>query len=254
MSCSRFKTNINKFILMANLILIRHGQSQWNLENRFTGWYDAELTEQGKQEAQKSGQLIKLLEINFEKSFTSFQKRAFHTLEIILNEMGCKDLPVTRAWQLNERHYGGLQGLNKAETEKKHGKEQVLAWRRSYKTPPPKLDKNDPNHPIHNEIYKDIDPKLIPDSESLLDTYNRAVPYYIKEIESLLENEKNILVSAHGNSLRAICKKIFNISDEMITKLEIPTGNPILIKTKDLKLGTFKYLDESRAKEIITNQ
>ena len=239
---------------MANLILIRHGQSQWNLENRFTGWYDAELTEQGKQEAQKSGQLIKQLEINFEKSFTSFQKRAFHTLEIILNEMGCKDLPVTRAWQLNERHYGGLQGLNKAETEKKHGKEQVLAWRRSYKTPPPKLDKNDLNHPIHNEIYKDIDPKLIPDSESLLDTYNRAVPYYTKKIESLLKKEKNILVSAHGNSLRAICKKIFNISDEMITKLEIPTGNPILIKTKNLKLETFKYLDKSRAKEIITNQ
>lgn len=239
---------------MANLILIRHGQSQWNLENRFTGWYDAELTEQGKLEAQKSGQLIKQLGISFEKSFTSFQKRAFNTLEIALNEMGCKDLPIVRAWQLNERHYGSLQGLNKEETAAKHGKEQVLIWRRSYKIPPPRLDKNNPNHPIHNKIYKDIDPKLIPDTESLLDTYNRAVPYYKREIETMLESEKNILVSAHGNSLRAICKKIFNISDEMITKLEIPTGNPILIKTKNLKLETFKYLDESRAKEIITNQ
>ncbi len=239
---------------MANLILVRHGQSQWNLENRFTGWYDAELTEQGKKEAKKSGELIKKLNIIFDLAFTSFQKRAINTLDIILKEISQKNLNTIRAWQLNERHYGGLQGLNKAETEKKHGKEQVLAWRRSYTTSPPKLDKNNPTHPIHNQIYKEIDPALIPDTESLLDTYNRAVPFYIKEIEILLKQEKNILVSAHGNSLRALCKKIFNISDDMITKLEIPTGNPILIKMNKLKLESFEYLDQSRAKEIITNQ
>jgi len=239
---------------MANLILVRHGQSQWNLENRFTGWYDAELTEQGKEEAKKSGELIHQLNINFEKSFTSFQKRAINTLAIIQEQINQKNLSTTKAWQLNERHYGGLQGLNKAETAKKYGEEQVMTWRRSYKTPPPELDQSDPNHPIHNEIYKNIDSKLIPNSESLLDTYNRAVPYYTKEIESLLKSEKNILISAHGNSLRAICKKIFNISDEMITKLEIPTGNPILIEMNNLQVKNFKYLDQSRAKEIITNQ
>jgi len=239
---------------MANLILVRHGQSQWNLENRFTGWYDADLTELGKQEAKKSGQLIKNLEINFDLAFTSFQKRAINTLSIILDEINQANIKTIKAWQLNERHYGGLQGLNKAETELKHGKEQVMRWRRSYATQPPKLDKNDPGHPIHNQIYKSIDPALIPDTESLLDTYNRAVPFYIKEIEILLKNEKNILVSAHGNSLRAICKKIFNISDNMITKLEIPTGNPILIKMQKNKIQSFQYLDKSRAKEIITNQ
>ena len=129
-----------------------------------------------------------------------------------------------------------------------------MTWRRSYTTKPPKLDKNDPAHPVHNQIYKSIDPALIPDTESLLDTYNRAVPFYINEIETLLKNEKNILVSAHGNSLRAICKKIFNISDTMITKLEIPTGNPILIKMKKIKIISFEYLDQSRAKKIISNQ
>ena len=239
---------------MANLILVRHGQSQWNLENRFTGWYDAELTELGKQEAKKSGTLIKNLGINFDFAFTSFQKRAINTLAIIIEEINQKNIKTIKAWQLNERHYGGLQGLNKAETELKHGKEQVMTWRRSYTTKPPKLDKNDPAHPVHNQIYKSIDPALIPDTESLLDTYNRAVPFYINEIETLLKNEKNILVSAHGNSLRAICKKIFNISDTMITKLDIPTGNPILIKMKKIKIISFEYLDQSRAKEIISNQ
>ena len=239
---------------MANLILVRHGQSQWNLENRFTGWYDAELTDQGKEEAKKSGELIKKLDITFELAFTSFQKRAINTLAIILDGLDQKNLTTVRAWQLNERHYGGLQGLNKAETEQKHGKEQVMTWRRSYTTQPPKLSREDPNHPIHSKVYDKIDPKLIPDTESLLDTYNRAVPFYTKEIETLLKNEKNILVSANGNSLRALCKKILNISDKMITKLEIPTGNPILIEMNGLQLQSFKYLDQSRAKEIITNQ
>ena len=239
---------------MANLILVRHGQSQWNLENRFTGWYDAELTDQGKQEAKISGELIKKLNIKFELAFTSYQKRAINTLAIILDKIDQTSLTTIRAWQLNERHYGALQGLNKAETEAKHGKEQVMAWRRSYTISPPKLDKKNLEHPIHNKAYKGIDPELIPDSESLLDTYNRVVPYYTKEIETLLNNEKNILISAHGNSLRALCKKIFNISDTMITKLEIPTGNPILIKMSNLKVQNFEYLDQSRAKEIITNQ
>ena len=152
---------------MINLILIRHGQSQWNLENRFTGWYDADLTDQGISEAKQSGLLIKSLNINFNYSFTSFQKRAIRTLETALNSSELEIPNITKAWQLNERHYGGLQGLNKDETAKKHGIEQVMIWRRSYNIPPPPLDRNDPNHSVNSEIYKSIDPRLIPDAESL---------------------------------------------------------------------------------------
>ena len=240
---------------MINLILVRHGQSQWNLENRFTGWYDADLTDKGIQEAKKSGELIKELQIEFNYGFTSFQKRAIRTFETIIETSKLNISNVTKAWELNERHYGGLQGLNKEETANKHGIDQVMIWRRSYDTPPPPLDRNDPNHPINSEIYKSIDPKLIPDTESLKDTYNRAVPFYQKNIEPLLKKEENVLISAHGNSLRALCKKIFNISDEMIVKLEIPTGNPIHIEfDKDLKLVTYKYLDQQRAKDFIINK
>ena len=240
---------------MINLILIRHGQSQWNLENRFTGWYDADLTDQGISEAKQSGLLIKSLNINFNYSFTSFRKRAIKTLETALNSSELEIPNITKAWQLNERHYGGLQGLNKDETAKKHGIEQVMIWRRSYNIPPPPLDRNDPNHPVNSEIYKAIDPELIPDAESLEDTYNRTVPYYLKNIEPLLKKGENILISAHGNSLRALCKKIFNISDEMITKLEIPTGNPIqILLDQELNVISYKYLDHSRAKEFIVNK
>ena len=240
---------------MINLILVRHGQSQWNLENRFTGWYDAELTEKGLIEAQKAGLLIKNLGLKFNYGFTSYQTRAIKTFETILKTSDIKSLNITKAWQLNERHYGSLQGLNKDETAKKHGIEQVMIWRRSYNTPPPPQNRDDPEHPVNSKLYSDIDPQLIPDSESLEDTYNRTVPYYNKNIEPLLKKSENVLISAHGNSLRALCKKIFQISDEMIVKLEIPTGNPIHIQfEKDLQLKNYKYLDKARAKQFIVKK
>ncbi len=239
---------------MTSLILIRHGQSQWNLENRFTGWYDAELTELGQKEAKKAGELIQKLNLSFAYAFTSFQKRAINTLNILLKENKINVPTIVKAWQLNERHYGGLQGLNKSETEQKHGKEQVMIWRRSYDTRPPLLDRSDPNHPVNNDIYKSIDPNVIPDGESLKDTYNRSVPYFDKEIAPKLLKD-NILISAHGNSLRALCKKLFNISDAMIIKLEIPTGNPMQITlNSSLEVMKAEYLDSTRAKEIILNQ
>ena len=237
---------------MINLILVRHGQSQWNLENRFTGWYDAELTNNGLEEARNAGLLIKNLGIKFNYGFTSYQTRAIKTFETILKTSGIKILSITKAWQLNERHYGSLQGLNKDETAKKHGEKQVMIWRRSYDTPPPPQNRDDPEHPINSKLYSDIDPKLVPDSESLKDTYNRTVPYYNKNIEPLLKKSENVLISAHGNSLRALCKNIFEISDDMIVKLEIPTGNPIHIQfEKGLQLKNYKYLDKARAREFI---
>ena len=240
---------------MINLILIRHGQSQWNLENRFTGWYDADLTQKGIEEAKKAGLLIKELGLKFNYGFTSFQTRAIKTFDTILKTSEINIPNITKAWQLNERHYGGLQGLNKEETAKKHGQEQVMIWRRSYDIPPPPQDRKDPEHPVNSKIYKEIDPNLIPDSESLKDTYNRTVPYYLENIEPLLKKSENILISAHGNSLRALCKKIFEISDEMIVKLEIPTGNPIQIQfDQDLNLKEYKYLDNTRAKEFIVKK
>ena len=240
---------------MINLILVRHGQSQWNLENRFTGWYDAELTEKGLIEAQKAGLLIKNLGLKINYGFTSYQTRAIKTFETILKTSGIKSLNITKAWQLNERHYGSLQGLNKDETAKKHGIEQVMIWRRSYNTPPPPQNRDDPEHPVNSKLYSDIDPELIPDSESLEDTYNRTVPYYNKNIEPLLKKTENVLISAHGNSLRALCKKIFQISDDMIVKLEIPTGNPIHIQfEKNLQLKNYRYLDKARAKEFIVKK
>ena len=240
---------------MINLILIRHGQSQWNLENRFTGWYDADLTLKGIEEAKKAGLLIKNTGIKFNYAFTSFQKRAIKTLDNVIETSNLKISKIEKAWQLNERHYGGLQGLNKEETAKKHGEEQVMIWRRSYDTPPPRLDRNHPDHPVNSEIYKSIDPTLIPDTESLKDTYDRTVPYFEKNIEPLIKKGENILISAHGNSLRALCKKIFEISDDMIIKLEIPTGNPIHIKLEEnLSLISYKYLDQDRAKEIIVKK
>lgn len=240
---------------MINLILIRHGQSQWNLENRFTGWYDADLTSKGIEEAKKAGLLIKNTGIKFNYAFTSFQKRAIKTLDNVIETSNLKISKIEKAWQLNERHYGGLQGLNKEETAKKHGEEQVMIWRRSYDTPPPPLDRTHPDHPVNSEIYKSIDPTLIPDTESLKDTYDRTVPYFEKNIEPLIKKGENILISAHGNSLRALCKKIFEISDDMITKLEIPTGNPIHIELEEnLSLINYRYLDQDRAKEIIVKK
>ncbi len=240
---------------MYNLILVRHGQSQWNLENRFTGWYDAELTKQGIEEAQQAGSLIKNLNINFNFAFTSFQKRAILTLEEINKKLDLSIKNIFKAWELNERHYGALQGLNKEETAKKHGEQQVKIWRRSYDIPPPPMDKNNPDHPAHYPIYKNIDKNLIPDAESLKDTFKRVIPYYEKNILPILKKEKNVIISAHGNSLRSLCKKIFNITDGSIVELEIPTGNPIHITfNEDMSLLNYLYLDKKRAKKILINE
>tara|TARA_Y100000590_G_C15574030_1_gene959716 strand:- start:100 stop:822 length:723 start_codon:yes stop_codon:yes gene_type:complete len=239
---------------MNNLILVRHGQSQWNKEKRFTGWADVNLTKQGQEEAEFAGKLIKKLNIEFDAYFTSIQKRAINTLDIILNILNKSNIEIEKAWELNERHYGALTGLNKEEMIKKHGSKQVHIWRRSFDTPPPKMDLSNMHHPTKNEAYKKIPIKKIPDSESLKDTFERVVPYYRNKIEPLVLAKKNILISAHGNSLRALCKKIFNISDQKIIDLEIPTGNPLLISFDQNKnLMKYQYLDIKRAKKILFN-
>ena len=239
---------------MGKLIAIRHGQSTWNAENRFTGWVDVDLSEKGVKEAEKSGKLLKDLNISLDIFFTSYLKRAINTLEIVLEVLGSK-LQYTKAWELNERHYGSLTGLNKDEMRKKLGEEQVQIFRRSWDISPEPLSKNNPYHPLNIEIYKDIPKEQIPDTESLKNTYERVVPYFIKNIEKHLKENKNIILSAHGNTIRALGKKIFNISDKNINLLEIPTGNPLIIEFDNSgKFSNAKYLDETRKAEIISNQ
>ena len=235
---------------MTKLILVRHGQSEWNLENRFTGWVDVDLAPTGKLEACKAGELIKEKKIKFDYFFTSYQKRAINTLKLILNTLRIMDAPIVKAWQLNERHYGSLTGLNKDEMKKKLGEKKVHEFRRSWNVPPDPLSKNNPYHPVNIEAYKDIPLENIPDTESLKDTYERVLPYFTKEIQSKLIN-KNILIAAHGNSLRAICKFLFKLSDDKIPKLEIPTGNPLFINLDNNKIVKCYYLDNERAKDLI---
>ena len=235
---------------MSNLILVRHGQSEWNLENRFTGWVDVDLAPKGKLEACKAGELIKEQQIKFDYFFTSYQKRAINTLKLILNTLRIKDTQIIRAWQLNERHYGSLTGLNKDEMKKKLGEKKVHEFRRSWNTSPDPLSKNNPYHPANIEAYKDVPLENIPDTESLKDTYERVLPYFTKEIQNKLIN-KNILISAHGNSLRAICKFLFKLSEDKIPKLEIPTGNPLFICLDNNKIVKCYYLDNERAKDLI---
>ena len=237
---------------MNNLILIRHGQSEWNLQKRFTGWVDVGLTDVGKKEAKQSGELTKKLNIQFDRFFTSFQKRAILTLEIILNVLGKNTSEISREWKLNERHYGALTGLNKDEVKKKLGKKQVHIWRRAWNIPPPPMEKSNPFHPSKIKSYNAIPKNKIPVAESLKNTYDRVIPYYEKNISPLIFKKKNILISAHGNSLRAICKKLFNISNNKISGFEIPTGNPLLITfNNNGKIQDYKYLDSSRAKKIL---
>tara|TARA_B100001057_G_scaffold183034_2_gene183699 strand:- start:2127 stop:2846 length:720 start_codon:yes stop_codon:yes gene_type:complete len=227
------------------IILVRHGKSVWNVKNIFTGWVDVELDNIGISEAEKSGQLIKQNQINPTYCFTSFLSRAQKTLKIILDEMRLENLEIEKAWQLNERHYGALQGLNKDEVKKKYGEEQFLKWRRGYDTPPPELDQNNDMNPINDQLYEGID--NLPLSECLKDTYERVIPFWENSIVPLLSNNV-VLISAHGNSLRALCKKLFNITDEDIVNLEIPTGNPLLINlNKSCKIISASYLDRSRA-------
>ena len=230
---------------MNNLILVRHGQSQWNKEKRFTGWADIDLTEKGKKEAKYAGQLIKKLNIEFDVCFTSKLKRAINTSEIILKVLNKNNIKVCKTSDLNERHYGELTGLNKDEIAKKFGIKQVLIWRRSLNIAPPPMKKN---HPYKKKINSNIL------SESLKDTFNRVVPYYNENIKPLIISKKNILVIFHGNSCRALLMKIFNISNKKIDKFEIPTGNPMLVKFgEDGKILNYKYLDSKRSKKILFN-
>ena len=237
---------------MINLILVRHGQSEWNLENRFTGWVDVDLSPKGKLEACKAGELLKEKNLKIDYFFTSYQKRAVNTLKLILNTLRIKDVQITRAWQLNERHYGALTGLNKDEMKKIYGEKKIHEFRRSWDTSPDPLSKNNPNHPINIDVYKDIPLENIPDTESLKDTYDRVLPYFKKEIQNKLDNNKNVLVAAHGNSIRAICKFLFQLDNKKITQLEIPTGNPLLINFNEKnKIIKCFYLDKERAKNLI---
>lgn len=230
---------------MNNLILVRHGQSQWNKEKRFTGWADIDLTEKGKKEAKYAGQLIKKLNIEFDVCFTSKLKRAINTSEIILKVLNKNNIKICKTSDLNERHYGELTGLNKDEIAKKFGIKQVLIWRRSLNIAPPPMKKN---HPYKKKINSNIL------SESLKDTFNRVVPYYNENIKPLIISKKNILVIFHGNSCRALLMKIFNISKKKIDKFEIPTGNPMLVKfSEDGKILNYKYLDSKRSKKILFN-
>ncbi len=236
---------------MSKLIAVRHGQSTWNSENRFTGWVDVELSEKGVMEAEKSGELIKSLNINIDICFCSYLRRASKTLEIILSKLGNKARYI-KAWELNERHYGALTGLNKEETKKKLGDSKFKEYRRSWNIPPPPLKKESIYSSHKNELYKNL--KNIPDTESLKDTYERVIPFYQKNIEKKLNENKNIIVSAHGNTIRALGKKIFKISDNKINLLEIPTGNPLMIDFDNKgKMKDAKYLDDSRKKNLIFN-
>jgi len=235
---------------MSHLILVRHGQSQWNLENRFTGWVDVELAPKGKLEACKAGELIKELNLEINHFFSSYQKRAIETLKLMLITMRIKNDKVIKAWELNERHYGSLTGLNKDEMKKKLGDDKIHIFRRSWNKSPEPLNKNNPYHPLNIEIYKDIPKDKIPDTESLKDTYERVIPYFKKNIEKKIS--ENVMISAHGNSIRSLCKYLFDISNDEISKLEIPTGNPLILEFDDnIKLLNAKYLDKERAKDLL---
>ncbi|WP_440697809.1 2,3-bisphosphoglycerate-dependent phosphoglycerate mutase [Candidatus Pelagibacter sp. HIMB1709] len=234
---------------MSYLILVRHGQSVWNLENRFTGWVDVDLSEKGKSEAKKSAELINKENLVIDLYFSSVQLRAKNTLKIIQEELKGNKLP-SEAWQLNERHYGALTGLNKDEMKIKLGEDKVHQFRRSWDLRPDPLKKENPYHPSNIDIYKNIPQDKIPSTESLKDTYERVIDFYKQKIEII--NDKNILISAHGNSIRALCKYLFNLNNNEISKLEIPTGNPLVIEMNNEKkiLGA-KYLDSNRAKDLL---
>ena len=212
------------------LVLTRHGESQWNLENRFTGWVDVDITDKGRQEAIKGGQTLKELGLTFDVAYTSYQKRAIKTLNLFLEELDLLWIPVYKSWRLNERHYGALQGLNKAETAQKYGDEQVHIWRRSFDVAPPQVDKNSDMYPGNIDRYKDIPEGEIPTGESLKLTIDRVLPYWESDISKQIKAGKNVLISAHGNSLRALIKYLLNISDEKILDLNLPTGTPLVFE------------------------
>ncbi|MFH0942420.1 MAG: 2,3-diphosphoglycerate-dependent phosphoglycerate mutase [Chloroflexota bacterium] len=218
---------------MSKLVLLRHGESIWNQENRFTGWVDVDLSERGIAEARKAGQLLKEQGYTFDVAYTSVLKRAIRTLWIVLDVMDLMWLPVYRSWRLNERHYGALQGLNKADMAAKFGEAQVLKWRRSYDIPPPPLKKGDPAYPGHDRRYQDLAEKALPLTECLKDTVNRFLPYWHETLAPVIKSGKRVIIVAHGNSLRALVKYLDNISDEAIVSLNIPTGIPLVYDLDD---------------------
>jgi 2,3-bisphosphoglycerate-dependent phosphoglycerate mutase len=230
------------------LILLRHGQSEWNLENLFTGWTDVGLTELGRTEARAAGRLMADAGLEPDVMFTSVLKRAIETADLALAEAGWTDIPTERSWRLNERHYGDLQGLDKKATAEKFGAEQVLAWRRSYDTPPPPLAPDDPRHPSFDELYADVDPEDIPSTEALSDVVDRLLPYWFEEIVPELRAGKTVLIVAHGNSLRALVKHLDDVSEEEIVELNIPTGIPLVyVLDDDLRPISSEYLGDAEA-------
>jgi 2,3-bisphosphoglycerate-dependent phosphoglycerate mutase len=234
---------------MPTLVLLRHGESTWNKENRFTGWTDVDLTEKGREEAVTAGQLIKAEGLIFDVAYTSLLKRAIRTCWITLDELDLLWLPVYRSWRLNERHYGALQGLNKAETAAKHGDEQVKIWRRSYDVPPPALTPDDPRHPGHDPRYAFMPPADLPLTESLKDTVARFLPYWDDTIAPAIHDGKRVLIVAHGNSLRALVKYLDHISDTDILELNIPTGVPLVYELNhDLTARRRSYLGNDHAR------
>ena len=244
---------------MIKLVLLRHGQSTWNKENRFTGWTDVPLTKQGIGEAKKAGKILKENKFKFDIVFTNVHKRAIDTTKIVLKEMKIAKIPIIKAWQFNERHYGALQGLNKSETAQKYGEEQVLIWRRSYAICPPELTKDDPRYPGHDPRYQDIPLKELPLTESLDSTVKRFVPYWANEIAKQVKTGKKVLIAAHGNSLRALVKHLDQMSEEEILKLNIPTGIPLVYElNRQLKPVKHYYLGDQakieKAMAAVANQ
>ena len=233
---------------MYKLVLVRHGQSTWNLENRFTGWTDVGLTDQGVSEAHAAGRMLREEGYTFDVAYTSVLRRAIKTLWIVLEEMGLEWIPVYRAWQLNERHYGSLQGLNKAEMAEKFGEEQVHIWRRSYDVPPPSLEMDDERHPRFDPRYADLKPEQVPSTESLKITLERVLPYWHSTLAPAIQSGQRVLVAAHGNSLRAMVKYLDNVSEGEITGLNIPTGIPLVYELDgDLKPVEHYYLGDPEA-------
>lgn len=234
---------------MTKLVLLRHGESIWNKENLFTGWYDVDLSEQGKAEAKRAGELLKAEGFTFDIAFTSVLKRAIRTLWMAMDEMDLLWVPVERSWRLNERHYGALQGLNKAQTAEKYGEEQVLIWRRSYDVPPPPLEETDPRYPGFDPRYADLSKADLPKAECLKDTVERFLPYWHETIAPTIQKGKKVIIAAHGNSLRALVKYLDNISDEDIIGLNIPTGVPLVYEL-DENLKPIKNYYLGDAEEI----
>lgn len=233
---------------MYKIVLVRHGQSTWNLENRFTGWTDVDLTDLGREEARKAGVLLKAEGFEFDIAFTSVLKRAIRTLWIVLDELDRMWIPVEKSWRLNERHYGSLQGLNKAETAEKYGNDQVHIWRRSYDTPPPELDPTDERSASNDPRYTNLTPEELPETECLKDTVDRFLPYWNEEIAPAVKSGKHVIVAAHGNTIRALVKYLDNVSEEDIAELNIPTGIPLVYELDaDLKPIKSYYLGDAEA-------